>query len=51
MQRCVVSWKSSDIPEEYVSCVLFFNPEDGGDMFLRNVYLFSTNYVTLYLRR
>jgi hypothetical protein len=23
---------------------LFFDPEDGGNMFLRNVYLFSTDY-------
>jgi hypothetical protein len=29
---------------------LFFDPEDGGDMFLRNVYLFSTDYKALYPR-
>jgi hypothetical protein len=31
---------STDISEEYVASVflgLFFGPEDGGDMFLRNV--------------
>jgi hypothetical protein len=27
-----------------------FDPEDGGDMFLRNVGLFSTDYTALYLR-
>jgi hypothetical protein len=30
---------------------LFFNPEDGGDMFLRNVDLLSTDYTALYPRR
>jgi hypothetical protein len=30
---------------------LFFNPEDGGDIFLRNVGLFSTAYKALYQRR
>jgi hypothetical protein len=27
------------------------NPEDGGDIFLRNVYRLSTDYMALYLRR
>jgi hypothetical protein len=27
---------------------LFFDPEDGRDMFLRNVGLFSTDYTVLY---
>jgi hypothetical protein len=27
---------------------LFFDPEDGGDMFLQNVYQLSTNYTALY---
>jgi hypothetical protein len=31
--------------------VLFFNPEDGGIMFLRNVVLTLTDYMALYLRR
>jgi hypothetical protein len=30
---------------------LFFDPEDGGDMFLRNVSLLSTDYMALYPRR
>jgi hypothetical protein len=30
---------------------LFFNPEDGGNMFLQNVGLLSTNYTALYPRR
>jgi hypothetical protein len=30
---------------------LFFDPEDGGDMLLRNVCLFSTDYTALYFRR
>jgi hypothetical protein len=29
---------------------LFFHPEEGGDMFLRNIGLFSTDYTTLYHR-
>jgi hypothetical protein len=30
---------------------LFFDPEDGGDMFLRNVRWLSTDYKALYPRR
>jgi hypothetical protein len=30
---------------------LFFNPEDGGNMFLRNFGWFSTDYTALYPRR
>jgi hypothetical protein len=30
---------------------LFFDPEDGGDMFLRNVGRLSTDYTALYPRR
>jgi hypothetical protein len=30
---------------------LFFEPEDGGDMFLRNDGLLSTDYIVLYPRR
>jgi hypothetical protein len=30
---------------------LFFYPENGGDMFLRNVIYLSTNYTALYPRR
>jgi hypothetical protein len=30
---------------------LFFDPEIGGDMFLRNVSLLSTDYMVLYPRR
>jgi hypothetical protein len=30
---------------------LLFNPEDAGDMFLRNVCSLSAGYTTLYLRR
>jgi hypothetical protein len=29
----------------------FFNTEDGGDVFLRNVSLFSKDYTALYPRR
>jgi hypothetical protein len=29
----------------------FFGHENGGDMFLRNVGLLSTDYMTLYIRR
>jgi hypothetical protein len=30
---------------------LFFDPEDGGDMFVRNIGLLSTDYTTLFPRR
>jgi hypothetical protein len=30
---------------------LFFNPEDGGEMFLRNAGWLSADYMTLYPRR
>jgi hypothetical protein len=30
---------------------LFFDPEDGGDMFLRNINWLSTDYTALYPRR
>jgi hypothetical protein len=49
-----------DVSEEEsrASCLLndlllgsLFNPQDGGDMFLRNVSRLSTNYTTLYPRR
>jgi hypothetical protein len=29
----------------------FFEPEDGGDIFLRNIGWLSTDYTVLYLRR
>jgi hypothetical protein len=31
--------------------VLFFRPEDGGDIFLPNIGLFSTDYMVLYHRK
>jgi hypothetical protein len=30
---------------------IFFDPEDGGDKFLRNVYWLLTDYTALYPRR
>jgi hypothetical protein len=30
---------------------LFYNPEDGGDMFLRNIGYHSTHYTASYPRR
>jgi hypothetical protein len=33
------------------SLALFFYPEDGGEMFLRNVRWLSTDYMALYPRR
>jgi hypothetical protein len=30
---------------------IFFDPEDGGDMFLRDVGWLSTDYMALYPRR
>jgi hypothetical protein len=38
-------------PFTLVSCWLIFDPEDGGDMFLRKAGWLSTDYVGLYLRR
>jgi hypothetical protein len=37
--------------EAAISLGLFFYPEDGGDMFLRNVGWLSTDYTALYPRR
>jgi hypothetical protein len=38
--------------KQIVDTALFFlDPEDGGDMFLRNVGWLSTDYKALYLRR
>jgi hypothetical protein len=34
-----------------VSYLASFDPEDGGDMFLRNIGCLSTDYTALYLRR
>jgi hypothetical protein len=34
-----------------VSCLTYYDPEDGGDMFLRNVGRLSTDYTALYPRR
>jgi hypothetical protein len=34
-----------------ISLGLFFDSKDEGDMFLRNVYLISSDYTTLYPRR
>jgi hypothetical protein len=55
--------KSTDVLEEYVASIcraeeeaiflpsLFFDPEVGGDMFLRNVGIRPTDYMALYSRR
>jgi hypothetical protein len=42
----VVRWVSTDVWEEHI--VSIFDPEDGGDMFLRNVVWNSTDYTALY---
>jgi hypothetical protein len=34
-----------------VSCLSFFDPEDGGYVFLQNITSFSADYVALYPRR
>jgi hypothetical protein len=64
LQHSVARWKSTDVSEEHVAkspaCYmlrvgfllgLFFDPEDGGDMFLWNVGLLSTDYKALHPRR
>jgi hypothetical protein len=59
-QRSVVHWKPTAVSEEHVACYLllagfllglFSDPEDGGDMFLRNVSWLSTDYNALYTIR
>jgi hypothetical protein len=35
---------------EYFFISLLYNPEHGGDIFLRNISLISTNYTALYSR-
>jgi hypothetical protein len=62
MWRRVVCWVATDVSEEHIAsiftCLLagscwnyFFDPEDGGDMFLRNVGCKSTDYTTSHPRR
>jgi hypothetical protein len=58
MWRRVVCWVATDVSEEHmVACHpitcwnYFFNPEDGGDMFLRNVGCNSTDYTASHPRR
>jgi hypothetical protein len=58
----VVCWKSIDVSEEHVALLatcfhagfllgLFFEPENGGDMFLWNVSWLLRDYTALYHRR
>jgi hypothetical protein len=59
--RRVFLWKSINVSEGAEPCFLpvshwfpvwfFFEPEDGGEMFLRNVGWISTDYTALYPRR
>jgi hypothetical protein len=58
-----IRWKSTDVSEKHVPSLfsyllqarfvlgIFFDPEDGGDMFLRNVGWLSADYMALYHRR
>jgi hypothetical protein len=46
---------STDVSEEHIVSIfrvehIFFDPEDGGDMFLRNIGWHSTDYTVLYPR-
>jgi hypothetical protein len=56
-QKMLVRWARNQreiLPPAFtlVSCSpYFFDPEDGGDIFLRNVGWHSTDYTTLYPRR
>jgi hypothetical protein len=43
--------KQSHLFQADILLCLFFNPEDEGDMFLRNVDWLSTDYTALYDRR
>jgi hypothetical protein len=46
------AWKQVESRSKLVYCgTYFFEPEDGGDMFLRKVGWYSTDYVALYHRR
>jgi hypothetical protein len=56
--RHVVRWVTTDVSEEHIAatCLLafcwnYFDPEDGGSMFLRNVSCNSTDYMASYPRR
>jgi hypothetical protein len=48
-----INWRESMWKAEQVgsSLDLFFNPEDGGDMFPLNVGLLAADYTALYPRR
>jgi hypothetical protein len=53
LQRSVVRYSYTDVSNELVGCFfngLIFDPEDGGDTFLRNVGGFLPNYSTLQSR-
>jgi hypothetical protein len=45
----VRNWRGSRWQAEQLG--IFINPEDGGDIFLRNVCLLSTDYTASYPRR
>jgi hypothetical protein len=66
MWRLVVCWDVTDVSEEHIASIFrveeffftlvlaekfFFDPEDGGDMFLRNVGCISTDYTASHPRR
>jgi hypothetical protein len=53
----VVRWKSTDVSALLITCFyagvlfgLFFDPENEGDMFFRNVGWLAAGYVALYPR-
>jgi hypothetical protein len=62
----VTPWDATDVSEEHIASIfrvclppayllvlaeIFLDPEDGGDMFLRNVGCISTDYTASHSRR
>jgi hypothetical protein len=50
----VQSWKIHEATDQHglrAELAIFFDPEDGGDMFLRKVGRLSKDYTALYPRR
>jgi hypothetical protein len=54
--KSIIFWDATPyslLPLSYllVLAEIFFDPEDGGDMFLRNVGCISTDYTASHLRK
>jgi hypothetical protein len=44
----IVRWKSTEVSREHATSIVRICPEDGGDIFLRNCFWYSTEYTALH---